>query len=83
MQIVQSFSRNLADKETTKEINKEIDRKVTIPRPPTGGGVIKTFNKLLCQRTHCKLIQIYSQCFSETVAYFFYFISQYGLLGCA
>jgi len=35
---VQPFSRNVADKETKKEIA----QKVTIPRPPTGGGVIKT-----------------------------------------
>jgi len=36
---VQPFSRTVADKETTKETKKEIARE-TIPRPPTGGGVI-------------------------------------------
>jgi len=39
---VQPFSRNVADKETNKEINKERNRSITIPRPPTGGGVIIT-----------------------------------------
>jgi len=36
---VQPFSRNLADKETKKQRNKERNRAKTIPRPPTGGGV--------------------------------------------
>ena len=38
---VQPFSRNVADKETKKERKrkKERNRSITIPRPPTGGGV--------------------------------------------
>jgi len=36
---VQPFSRNVADKERKKERN----RPKTIPRPPTGGGVIIHF----------------------------------------
>jgi len=37
---VQPFSRNVADKETKKERKKkERNRPITIPRPPTGGGV--------------------------------------------
>ena len=42
---VQPFSRNVADKETNKERKKETkkerNRSKTIPRPATGGGVIK------------------------------------------
>jgi len=39
---VQLFSRNVADKETKKERN----RPKTIPRPPTGGGVIRTLKNI-------------------------------------
>jgi len=45
---VQSFSRNLANKETKKERNKEIDRKqYPVPRS-IGDGVIKTNTYMQC-----------------------------------
>jgi len=37
---VQPFSRNVADKETNNERKKERNHAKTIPRSPTGGGVI-------------------------------------------
>jgi len=44
---VQPFSRNIADKETKKERN----RPKTIPRPSTGGGVIKVLSGRLVKKT--------------------------------
>ena len=38
---VQPISRNVANKEINKQRKKERNRSKTIPRPPTGGGVIK------------------------------------------
>jgi len=52
MQIaVRPFSRNLADKQTNKEMNKQRNRSKTIPRPPIGGGVIKTSSGAKAQQT--------------------------------
>ena len=50
---VQPFSRNVADKEinkqTNKQTNKQRNRSITIPRPPTGGGVNIGFSE---SKTH-------------------------------
>ena len=45
---VQPFSRNVADKETKKQTKKERNRPKTIPRPPTGGGVMNCKVNFCC-----------------------------------